>query len=109
MDCSIEQFREIVKKCIIPYFNRIDLEDLGKEMFRMFTEQGFPPDNFLSELEKYYKFTNEEKVYILYNYNNYFTQHKIKSGIGEKRFKDLQDFNRGILIKVYKTGEAGIY
>lgn len=99
-----EEFRPIVR-VIFDNMHREDLVYMGKIIFDSFTDSGIPPEIILDELEKKNKFSKEEKISIIYNFQKLFIEHKIKSGIGEKRLNKVRENNINILIKLYKTGE----
>lgn len=85
------------------------LNHLGQEMFRMYTEGGFPPDMFLDELEKRIKLPLTAKIYIVSVYQTMFLDHRRKSGIREKNLDKLRRRNREDIERLIETGELGIY
>lgn len=85
------------------------LTTLGYEMFRMYTEMGFPPDMFMSELEKRMKLPLLAKVYITSIYQANFLEHRRKSGIEEKNIEKLRGNNREDIQRLITKGEIEVY
>lgn len=42
MECSLEQFREVVSEAIIPTMHREDLRIIGKQLFTIYSRNGLP-------------------------------------------------------------------
>lgn len=85
------------------------LADIGHEMFRMYTEGGFPPDMFLSELGKRMELPLLAKIYVTSVYQTDFLEHRRLSGIQAQRLEKLRKRNREDIERLIKTGELGIY
>lgn len=99
----------ILLDALVKYKGNESLQNLGKEMFRMYTEMGFPPDMFLSELGKRQELDMLAKVFIVSEYQTAFLEHRRKSGVEEKRIDTIRDRNRKDLERLIETGELGVY
>lgn len=72
--------KEILFKDLLLFDER--LKNIGKEIFKLFTNNGFPPELSIEEFEKSgIVFTPEEKVSILSSYLQKMTHHKLNSGV----------------------------
>lgn len=87
----------------------IELNRLGGEMFRMFTEMGFPPDMFLDELAKRRKLTTSQRAFIVHVYCGKLIEHKRLSGAEEKSLDKQRKRNIELVYNVLKGKEMGIY
>lgn len=105
-----ELLKEICRIKII-YLKDHYYENWGKNLFKLFTQHGLPPDIGLEELEKLggKKFSKDEKLAIIVAFLDEMTEHKIKSGIGEKRLQQLKEHNKKILKGFLEKEEIGIY
>lgn len=91
------------------YSDNEQMTHYGNEMFRMYTEGGFPPDMFLDELGSRIDLSLLAKVYILFVYQKAFLDHRRKSGIDEKRVENIRRRNREDIIRLIEKGEIGVY
>lgn len=82
---------------------------LGKIMFTMYTDKGFPPDMFLDELAKWQELDLLAKIYIVSVYQTLFLEHRRKSGIQDKSLEKIRKRNVADLDRLIRTGELGIY
>lgn len=105
---SNEGLSELLE-AMMTYKNNKQMTKFGEEMFRMYTEMGYPPDMFMSEIEKRKKLPLLAKVYITSIYQSAFLEHKRKSGIDEKRVGGIRRRNREDVVRLIKTGELGVY
>lgn len=85
------------------------LMDYGDKMFGMYTDMGFPPDMFLTELEKKVKLSQSEKIFIVSHYQTKFLEHRRKSGVQEKNVDKIRRKNREDIERFIETGELSIY
>lgn len=85
------------------------LTELGKEMFRMYTEMGFPPDMFLDELGKRMTLDKLQMVYVVSVYQIAFLEHKRLAGATPKNIEKTRRRNREEIKRVIVTGEVGAY
>jgi len=96
----------IILECLFKTAQKKDfLDNLGKEMFRLFTECGFPPECFLDEIHKRLKLSKEEKVVILFIYQGLFIDHQLKAGMNEKNLKKHQETNKKQIVQLFEKGE----
>ena len=91
------------------YHDDKDLEYLGREMFRMYAEKGFPPDMFLDLLSKRQPLDMLAKVFLVSEYQFAFLEHRRMSGIEDKRVDDIRKKNVENIKRLIETGELGIY
>ncbi len=82
---------------------------LGKAMFTMYTQNGFPPDMFFDQLEARTVLPKAMKLAMLNEYQRLFLEHRRKAGISEDRVEKIRDQNRKILADFMRTGEVGVY
>lgn len=85
------------------------LDELAKLVFVGYSQNGLPPDFAFDSLGEHYDLTKDQKLYILWQYQNLDMEHKHKSGITPKRQEALQRRNREVIDSFIKTGEVGIY
>jgi hypothetical protein len=83
--------------------------DMGHEMFRMYTEMGFPPDMFLDKLAETAELDLLAKVYIVSVYQSDFIAHKRLAGASEANIAKARRTNVEMTERLIKTGELGIY
>ena len=91
------------------YSNDDYMQFLGKEMFRMYTEMGLPPDMFISEIKKKVHLDQLAVIFIVSTYQGLFLEHRRMSGIDDKRVNKIQRKNNEDIIRLIKTGELGVY
>lgn len=83
---------------------------LAQQMFRMYTEQGFPPDMFLDQLRNSTKANIEsELIFIVSEYMTLFLEHRRRAGIADKRVEEARGRNRREIARFISTGELGAY
>lgn len=96
-------------EAIVKYKDDEDLLTLATQMFTMYTQNGFPPDIFMEEVEKRRKLTLLQKVFIVSTYQTMFLEHRRKSGIEEHNINKIRKKNREDIERLIETGETGIY
>src|SRR5690349_10294374 len=84
----------VLLEALAKYKANKQLKTLGAEMFRMYTEMGFPPDMFLEEVGKRQELDLLAKVFVVSEYQTAFLEHRRKSGIDEKRIDAIRRKNR---------------
>ncbi len=82
-----------------------ELEELGLEIGKLYTDKGFPIDMALDRLPH----TKEQKVSILFGACQWFIEHKRNSGAGEKSIERQRNVNRKMIEDFVATGETGVY
>lgn len=85
------------------------LVHLGHEMFRMYTEMGFPPDMFVDELKKRFELPQSALIYLITIYQNKFIEHRRKAGAEGKNLDKARAANRRVMAQFIKSGELGVY
>jgi hypothetical protein len=102
--------KELIYKIIlIKIKNNLEWERAGKDMFELYTEFGYPPDMFLQDVFKTIPMSDDDKLATMISYQNKMAEHKIKSGITDKRLEELQKRNLRELHKFIEKGEINIY
>jgi len=82
------------------------VDEWGKNLFDLETTMGLPVEIALDELNKNRNFSLFELRGVMIFYGHYLLEHKIKSGITEKR---LEDFRGNLSSKMLKFCETGKY
>lgn len=82
-----------------------NLQELGIEIGKLYTDHGLPVDMALQRLE----LSKEEKLPVLDGCCQWFISHKRNSGATEKSIERQRKANRKIVEDFIKTGEVGIY
>lgn len=85
------------------------LERLGSNMFHLYSDNGLPPDMFLSQLEKQTPLTLNQKIYIVSVYQQLTLEHRRKSGLQEKGLERLRKNNLEVIEQLIAKGETNIY
>jgi hypothetical protein len=71
----------------------------------MFSQNGFPPEMTADEIANQVKTTKEEKVLIMFEYQNKLSQHKELSGQQEKSKKNDVEKNCRSIIETYEQNK----
>lgn len=85
------------------------LNDIAQWMFEMWTQNGFPPDMFLDELDKRFKLPKSAKIYVVSEYQTKFMEHKRLAGATEKNLEKQRRKNKEDIERLINSGETGIY
>lgn len=93
----------------VKYQDNPRLLKIGKMMFDMYTQNGFPPDMFFDEYEKVEKLNKDEKIFIITEYQTLFLEHRRQSGIEEKNVGKVRKNNLEAITRFINTGEVGVY
>lgn len=83
-----------------------ELQEMGKEVGRLYTDHGLPIDMALDKLTGY---SHEQKLSILDGVCQWFIEHKRNSGATDKAIERQRKTNRKMLEDFVKTGETGVY
>lgn len=79
------------------------LTECARKIFEMETSYGLPPEISWDKITTTHR-EDDERLFIAWEYLNLITDHKVKSGIGGKRLKALQERNRKVLERLLTTG-----
>lgn len=85
-----------------------ELEALGTQVGKLYTDQGFPVDMALTELGKK-GYSKEVQLLILHGACQWFMEHKRSSGASEKSLDRQRKANRSYLESFMSKGEVGVY
>lgn len=87
------------------------LDNIGKQMFTVFTQQGLPPDMFFDNYKKLdiEQLTRYEMICVLSSYLTHFVEHRRRSGIEPKRLDNIRRQNRELIGSFIRRGEIQIY
>lgn len=100
-----ERLAELAKK-LIPItlkYRGSNLDKVGDLMFDLETQEGLPPEITFDKIKSNY--SNEELTYIIWRWQVKRINHKVLSGIGEERLKNIQNHNNKILTRFLDKGE----
>lgn len=82
-----------------------ELEKIGVEIGKLYTNLGFPIDMTLDRLDM----SQQEKLSVIDGCCQWFIEHKRNSGAGEKAIDRQRKANRKMVEDFLKNGEVGIY
>lgn len=93
----------ILESKVQPFSN--DLQELGIEIGKLYTDHGLPIDIALDELS----YTKEQKISILDGASQWLIEHKRNSGASDKSIERQRQANRKMMEDFITKGETGIY
>lgn len=100
---------EALVKAKISYGRDKQLTDLGHEMFRMYSEMGFPPDMFMDEVRKRMNLNVLQTVYLVSVYHADLLHHKRLAGATDKNIDNTRRRNRDEIDRLLTSNEIGVY
>jgi hypothetical protein len=89
--------------------NSPELEALGVEIGKLYTDHGLPVDIALSELNKKRPLSSGQKLLVLDGACQWLIQHKRNSGATEESIERQRQTNRELLRRFLTKGEVGVY
>lgn len=103
------QALEALIQAYVAHSGNEELTRIGAEMFRLYTEMGFPPDMFLDKLKELRTFETLELVYVVSVYQTQFLNHKRLAGASEKNLDKTRRRNIEEIERLLTRGEIGAY
>ena len=93
----------------VTYHDSKELRQLAHDMFTLYTEDGLPPDMFISEFQKRQELPKLAWVFVISEYQRLFLEHRRQSGLNEKRLEPIRRRNREDIERYITKGELGVY
>lgn len=83
---------------------------LGHEMFRLFTQMGFPPDFFLDKLKETISLNELQTMCVVTVYQHDFLEHRrLANTVSEEKLAKIQRHNLNEIKSLVFHGEVGSY
>ena len=80
-------------------------EKYGDTVFTMFTQNGYPPEIAIDDIDKELELSISAKIVILQRFQYLIMQHCRKSKITEENREKLQEKNKRDIMQLYRTGD----